>query len=176
MKLAVRGAQSDSTGGKWPAIAIRYTFALAMVALAMLVRQWLVSSFGPLPTFVIFYPAVLLVASLAGGGPGVMATILSVLAADYWYFLPIGRFGINSPNDALALCLFCGASLFLSLLAERLRRSRWAEAVSVRQSQVRCPLQRTVSGISVSVSKSSQKMIQQFLDTRMNLLRPCSTY
>ena len=32
--------------------------------------RWLVAAFGPLPTFVTFYPAVLLVASIGGGGPG----------------------------------------------------------------------------------------------------------
>jgi len=135
MKLAVRSARPDSASGKWPAIAIRYTFALAMVALAMLVRHWLVRTFGPLPTFVVFYPAVLLVASIAGGGPGIMATLLSVLAAAYWYFPPFGSFVVNSPNNVIALGIFGGASMFLCVLAERLRRARWAEAVSVTQER-----------------------------------------
>ena len=135
MKLAVSSSRPEGAGVKWRGIAIRYTFALAMVALAILVRHWLVSTFGPLPTFVIFYPAVLLVASIAGGGPGIMATLLSVLAADYWYFPPYNSFAISSPNDAIALGIFGGASMFLCLLAERLRRARWAEAVSVTQEQ-----------------------------------------
>jgi PAS domain S-box-containing protein len=135
MGLAEHRTGPDGAGGKWPGIAIRYTFASAMVALAMLVRHWLVSSYGPLPTFVIFYPAILLVASIAGGGPGIIATTLSVLAAAYWYFPPFRSFAISSPNDAIALGIFGGASLFLCLLAERLRRARWAEAVSVTQEQ-----------------------------------------
>ena len=135
MKLAVRNTRPEGAGWKRQGIAIRYTFALAMVALSMLVRQWLVSTFGPMPPFIIFYPAILLVATTAGGGPGIAATLLSVLVADYWYFPPIGQFGINSPNDAIALGIFGGTSMFLSLLAERLRRARWAEAVSVTQEQ-----------------------------------------
>jgi len=128
MKLAVRSRRPEGVGGKWPGIAIRYTFAVATVALSMLVRQWLVSLYGPMPPFIIFYPAILLAATVAGGGPGIAATLLSVLAADYWYFPPIGQFGIDSPNEAIALGIFAGASLFLSLLAERLRRAEWAEA------------------------------------------------
>jgi len=112
-------------------ILIRYSFACAMVEMAMLARQWLTINYGPLPAFIMFYPAILLVATTAGGGPGIMATLLSVMAADYWYFPPYGTFAIDSPNDAIALGIFGGASLCLSILAERSHRARWAEAVSV---------------------------------------------
>jgi K+-sensing histidine kinase KdpD len=88
-----------------------------------------------MPYFVTFYPAVLLVASIAGGGPGIVATILSALAADYWFIAPIGEFGIANAYDAVALGISSGTGIFLSILAERLRRARWAEAVSVTQEQ-----------------------------------------
>jgi K+-sensing histidine kinase KdpD len=57
------------------------------------------------------------------------------LAADYWFFPPYGSFYVAAPNDVLALAIFIGSGLFLSILAERLRRSRWAEAVSITREQ-----------------------------------------
>jgi hypothetical protein len=59
-----------------------------------------------------------------------LATVLSALAADYWFLDPVGTFRVDSPNDVLALGIFTGAGLLLSVLAERLRRARWAEASS----------------------------------------------
>ncbi len=131
LRAAEEGAGPADNGGARRGRAIRYLFALAMVALAMLARQRLASAFGPMPPFITFYPAVLLVATLAGGGPGILTTIVSVLAADYWYLQPVGQFGISSPNEAIALGIFGSASMFLSVLAERLHRARLAEAVSV---------------------------------------------
>ncbi len=135
MRLANGDASSQGAGRNWPRIAIRYAFAVAVVGLAMALRSWMERAFGPMPPFIIFYPAVLLVASIAGGGPGVLTTLLAVLAADYWYFPPYGQFNIGSSNEALALGIFGGSSLFLSVLAERVHRSRWAEAVSVTQEK-----------------------------------------
>jgi PAS domain S-box-containing protein len=135
LRFGERSTQSGNANGKWPGIAARYSFALAMVALAMLLRQWVVSSFGPLPIFIMFYPAVLLVASIAGSGPGILTTVLSLLAADYWYFPPYGQFGLSSSNDAIALGIFGSSSMFLSVFAERLHRTRITEAVNVTQEQ-----------------------------------------
>jgi PAS domain S-box-containing protein len=134
MQLADHGRMSNDADRKWWMIAVRYAFAVGVVVLAMAVRSWL-EGFGPMPPFIIFYPAVLLVASFAGGGPGMLSTFLAVLAADYWYFPPVGSFTINSPSDAFALGIFGGSGLLLSVLAERLQRARLAEAVSVTQEK-----------------------------------------
>ncbi len=77
----------------------------------------------------------LLVASIGGGGPGILATVLAALAADFWFIPPYGSFTIDAPNDVLAIGIFTGTGLFLSVLAERLRRARWAEALSIAQQE-----------------------------------------
>ena len=69
-------------------------------------------SFGPIPPYIYAFPAVLLVASIGGGGPGIVATVLSALAADYWFIPPYGSFTIEAPNDVLALGIFTAAGLF----------------------------------------------------------------
>ena len=120
--------------------------------------------FGPLPFFLTFYPAVLLVASIGGGGPGILATLLSALAADYWFIPPYGSFRVEAPNDVLALGIFTGTCLFLSVLAERLRRARWAEAVSAAQEQQLEELARLneeLSQQSEELSQQSEELAQQ---------------
>jgi PAS domain S-box-containing protein len=135
MRLADPGPIPEVTGRKWPKIAIRYAFAVAMVALATEARWLLERHVGPMPLFLTWYPAVLLVASIAGGGPGILATLLSALAADYWFIAPVGQFSILGTNDAVAMGIFTGTGIFVSALAERLRRARYSEAVSVTQER-----------------------------------------
>ena len=121
-------------GGKWPGIALTSISAAILVAVAAVLR-WLGESLGPLPIFITFYPAVLLAAILGGSGPGIFATVLSALVAAYFYMPPVGSFQVEHPNDLLALGIFVGTNVSISVLAERLRRARWAEAVSVAQEQ-----------------------------------------
>ncbi len=135
MRLADRSMRLGGAGRKWPGIALQYAFAVAAVAMAAWLKGWMERNVGPMPVFVTFYPAVLLVATVAGGGPGMLTTALSALAADYWFIAPTGSFGIGATNDAVALGIFAGTGIFLSLLAERLRRARQAEAVSAGQEQ-----------------------------------------
>jgi PAS domain S-box-containing protein len=135
MRLADRGPASKDSGRKWGRIAAKYASAVLAVALATVLRWWVVNSFGPMPLYITWYPAVLLVATIAGGGPGVVATLLSVLVADYYFIEPIGKLGIPAANDAVAAGIFIGMGIFLSVLATRLQRARRAEAISVAQEK-----------------------------------------
>jgi PAS domain S-box-containing protein len=134
MRLTGDGAGQGQAAKTWPGLVIRYAFAVAMVALATASRTWLVNQFGPMPLFITWYPAILLVVSLAGAGPGILATLLSAMAADYWFIEPLG-FGIAGLNDKISVGIFVGTGLFLSFLAERLARARRAEALSIAQEQ-----------------------------------------
>ena len=79
--------------------------------------EWLDRYFGTeMPTFITWYPAVLAVASVAGGGPGVLATILSALVADYWFVTPTHSFAFAKASDAVAFGIFVGTGIFLSVL------------------------------------------------------------
>ena len=150
-------APRETPGRKWGGIAVRYASAVMIVAVAAALRWRLEASFGHLPTYVTFYPAVLLVASIGGGGPGIVATVLAALAADYWFIAPYESFRIGAPNDAVGLAVFSGTCLFLSVLAERLRRARWAEATSVAQEQQLEELSR----LNEELSQQSEELSQQ---------------
>ena len=117
----------------WLRIVRRYGLAFLLVTLALLVRQGLESQFGPMPPFIVFYPAILVSAVFAGRGPGILATLLSVLTAA-WYFSPQGQF-VRAPINQIALVIFGVTNIFLSVLLERLRRMRWIEAVSYTRQQ-----------------------------------------
>jgi PAS domain S-box-containing protein len=115
-------------------IAMRYAFAVLVALLASLLRVWLLK-LGPMPLFITYYPAILLVAIVSGGGPGIVVTVLSSLSVTYYFIPPYRHWAIESPADAVALALFSGVSLSLCVVAERLRRSRWADAFALAKQQ-----------------------------------------
>jgi len=124
----IKNAQRSGSAGS-------YLSTVAIVIAAILTRQWLVISFGPIPLFITFYPAILLVAAIYGSAPGIVATVLSSFAAAYLFIEPYNTFRIKAPNDAIALGIFFFFGLALSLLLERLRRTQWAEAVCCAQER-----------------------------------------
>jgi len=112
----------------------RYAIALGSILLAFLVYRglgWLVH--GDLPTFITFYPAIMMVALLSGGGPGLAATALAALVADCWILPPVGYFS-TTPRDLVSVALFTGMGVLMSLVAEMyLRRTSELE---IRNAQM----------------------------------------
>jgi PAS domain S-box-containing protein len=108
----------------------RYALAVVVVAASFLLRWVLVQGFGlAMPTFITFYPGVMLAAVLGGLWSGVLATVLVVVATDYFILPPFGNLAIASISDAVALLLFAAMGVFMSLVAEHYRRSLRAMAV-----------------------------------------------
>jgi PAS domain S-box-containing protein len=104
---------------------LRYAFAVAVVAAGFGFRASVTAWIGPgLPTFVTFYPAVMVAAVLGGFGPGILATLATVLLVDYWILPPVGQFTVSSPVDRVGLVIFSCMGLFVSTVADLYRRSR----------------------------------------------------
>jgi signal transduction histidine kinase len=104
---------------------IRYGFTVSAIAVAYLVHQVLMAYGGPdLPPYITFYPAVMLVATVAGFWSGLVATAVAALVVDYWILSPTGSFGVESFTDIVRLMFFSGMGVFMSLVAEFYRRSR----------------------------------------------------
>ena len=78
---------------------VSYGAAILLVAAALAVRSGLGYSFGPLPTYVTFYPALILAALLGGFGPGLLATALGAILADLFFITPNGSFTISEPGE-----------------------------------------------------------------------------
>ncbi len=110
----------------WPR---RYGFALIAVAVASALRYLLGRVLGPNAPFLLFYPAILLVAWLAGLGPGVFAVIVSAISAIFLFFGQAGPVAFGLPPNTNGLMLFATAGLTMSGLAHvyRLRAQRLRE-------------------------------------------------
>lgn len=103
---------------------VRLSFAAVLVVAALWLRLAMEHYLGVKAPFITFYPAVMTVAVLAGFWPGVLATALASVLAEYWIFQPRGHFAVASTADIIALCFFAGMGVFMSTVAERYRHGR----------------------------------------------------
>ncbi|HOW68610.1 MAG TPA: PAS domain-containing protein [Candidatus Paceibacterota bacterium] len=110
---------------------IRYGTALVAVAAGFGLRKTLTLCFGEdLPTYITFYPAVMVAALLAGLGPGIASTVLSVIVVDYWISSPRDLWIHTSPGEAVGALLFTVMGVFISLLTDFYRYAREKSASS----------------------------------------------
>ena len=95
------------------------------VIIALWLHFFITSLLGPgLPTYILFYPAVIIVALLVGFGPGLLATIVSILLVGTWILLPQGELSITSTVDQVGAVLFTGFGILISGVSELYRRNR----------------------------------------------------
>jgi len=95
------------------------------VAAGLALRMALTSRVGEdLPTYITFYPALVITVLIAGFGPGLMATALTVLVVDYWVCTPGDFFRGWSPAETTGVVLFVMMGGFLSGVIESYRRVR----------------------------------------------------
>ena len=119
---------------------LRYGLALVSIAAGLLLYFILEAPFGSeFPTYITFYPFVMLTALLSGFGPGVFATILTLIAIDIWIFRPAGQLTlhITSPVNLVSFTLFALMGLFISLVAEIYRRNRTKAAAYDQEEALR---------------------------------------
>jgi len=103
----------------------RYRRAVLASGAALLLRFALTGLVGPgLPTYLTFFPAVMLAAMLWGWGPGLVATAVSAFLALYWVLPPVGQFAVTGRVDAVRLALFLLLGGGMSLVAELYRRAQ----------------------------------------------------
>jgi formate hydrogenlyase transcriptional activator len=103
----------------------RYGFALISVIVATLLRYVLGAAFGLTLPFLLFYPAIILVALAAGFGPGLFATLLSAASGAKFFYPQITTIVTTRIAAAYWLILFAGIGTVLSILGELIRRHRY---------------------------------------------------
>jgi PAS domain S-box-containing protein len=113
---------------RWPRWLI-YTFA-ALITLAMLlVRIKIGTQFGDRQFLILFIFPITLSALMGGLGPGLMATLLSVLGVVYFTLPPVHGFLGKSAIDTFQWVALLATGILMSWLSESLHRSlRSAEA------------------------------------------------
>src|SRR5712664_3308001 len=99
---------------------VAYSVAVLATAVSLLVRWPLEPVLGDAVPHMTFFPAVMIAAYLGGFGPGLLATLLSAAAANYFITGQLRSFHITGVNDAAALALFVLTGAIISGLCESL--------------------------------------------------------
>lgn len=118
---------------------LHYGIALLSVALALWATLLLNPYLTPTPA-ALFYVAVMVSAWYGGLKPGLLATVLSTLAINYFFFKPFEPHNITNLSRLIPLVVFIMAAVLISLLNESRRTAqRKAEASlkSLRESEAR---------------------------------------
>jgi PAS domain S-box-containing protein len=110
--LAIIRSFGDRAAGAW-----RYALAVLLVFAATAVRYWAdgVLHSQPFPTY---FLAVLLTVAVAGAGPAVLATVLSAVAAAYFFIDPRLSFLISEPAGMVRLAIFLAIGLTIAAFAQ----------------------------------------------------------
>ncbi|MCC5666266.1 PAS domain S-box protein [Nostoc sp. CHAB 5784] len=118
---------------------LHYAVALLSVALALgatlLLNPYLISTPAAL-----FYVAVMVSAWYGGLGPGLVATVLSTLAINYFFFKPFDPHNITNLSRLIPLVVFILAAGLISSLNESRRTAQQkaeASLKSLRESEAR---------------------------------------
>src|SRR5262245_57189356 len=97
---------------------VSYGVALLPTAGCLLIRWPLRPVLGDTVPHMTFFPAVMVAAFIGGFGPGLLATLLSTLAANYIRTGEFASFHITGPKDVAALILFVLVGTIISGLCE----------------------------------------------------------
>ncbi len=102
---------------------LAYSFALATVAAATILRRGMDPVLGEHHAFTLYFAAVALTAWYGGFAPAIFATILSYFAADWFFITP--RFEINLPHanldEFMALMGFLFSCLAIAVTSQKMR-------------------------------------------------------
>src|ERR1043166_5217437 len=150
----------------WSVVA-RYLFPVAATGAAFLLSM-LFESYLSRAVFVFFWPAVLATAILAGLGPAILASVLSVALVDYWFIPPRG--GLNvTPSDIATIGIFFLASAIVSALTDR---RRVAELRAEDAARANADLAKRIEEQSVEIESQldeSQALAEELEQTTVEL-------
>jgi C4-dicarboxylate-specific signal transduction histidine kinase len=103
---------------------LAFGVAVAATLLSLLVRWLLWPVLGDAVPHMAFFPAVVVSAYVGGLWPGLLATALSAVAANYFLTGQLHDLRITSVNDVSAVILFVLVGTIISGLSESLHRAR----------------------------------------------------
>jgi len=92
--------------------------ALLAVSVAAVLRIAFLQVLGLRNPFLLFYPAVMIAALYGGLLPGLLASSLSALIADYYWIQPTGLLFIKDRDDLLGLIIFLMGGAMLAFISE----------------------------------------------------------
>ena len=131
----------------------RYLVATIAIGVCLLFRYPLRDELGLRVPYLQFYPAVIVAAWYGGLGPGLLATVVSTIAAMY-FLLPPWGLAVADPVDRLSLSVFFATGLVISWLNYRVHleqdTQRSATAIATaRAERLDAIINTTADGIIV---------------------------
>jgi PAS domain S-box-containing protein len=133
-----------------------FGIAIALVALAALIRWLLAGHMGESAPFITFYSAIILATFLGGFWPGVLAALLSSLIAGFAFMPPMGAFALDSAAT-LTLLVFLAVSAINIGLVSALNLGM--ERVLSQHENIRFLIDSAPSGIVVVDEKGNIKLV-----------------
>ncbi|ADZ10498.1 multi-sensor signal transduction histidine kinase [Methanobacterium lacus] len=153
----------------WLYLIFQYIGAVLLIILAFGIYSFLTAQFGPgLPTYILFYPAVIIVSLLWGFGPGLVATVTSLSVADIWILPPQGQLSIASTTDLVGLILFLTFGILISAVAELYHRNRIKAVAYDKENSLR-EARKEKEFLANILEHSSQPFAIGFPDGRLGL-------
>ena len=116
---------------RWP-LWFRYAFAAAVTVAMLLVRMAIVVSFGERPLLILFIFPIILSAMAGGLGPGLVATFVAAVGADYYGILPLHHILLAEAYGRFQWGFLIANGVLVSILSEALHRS-WRQVDANRR-------------------------------------------
>ncbi|MDR3457296.1 MAG: PAS domain S-box protein [Verrucomicrobiae bacterium] len=157
--------EAPKTGTVWRSPAFFYTFAVAVTGLTLLARLgcsgWIG---GNRPLLVIFFIPIICSAYLGGLGPGLVATAIATIGAQYYLIPPTHSFLFANVMDFVQWLFLVASGVLASILNEALHRARRHANVSQQLNQV------TLASIGDGVISTDDKGRVTFLNVEAERL------
>src|SRR5438132_4503375 len=118
---------------RWRTRRVAYSVAVLAPAISLLIRWPLQPVLGDAVPHMTFFPAVMVAAYFGGFGPGLLATVLSAIAANYLLPRHFPSLQATRVNEVAALILFVLVGSIISGLSESLHRARRRIVADERQ-------------------------------------------
>src|SRR5215475_1594188 len=144
-----------------------YFTAIAVTVAVFTVRFLLDPALGSVAQLLLFTLSVVVASWHGGLGPGLLATALGALLADYFFMEPLYSFHSKSLAEKLELLLFFGTGISISILSqERLSAEAKRQQLLVMERDAR-----RVAEDARKVAEDANRLKDEFLSTVSHELR-----
>ncbi|MEO5775086.1 MAG: DUF4118 domain-containing protein [Sphingomicrobium sp.] len=146
-----------------------YALGLLFVAGSILIGLVLAPRWGSSAVDLLFLPAVLATAVLAGLRPALLAALTSALSYNYFFTAPRLTFRIHSPNDVVTMVVLFAVAVVVSQLAASIRtQARLAQSHAARNA--------TIAGLARQLlSCTSEQEIAAIVTRELASIFGCNT-
>src|SRR5207248_3490136 len=114
-----------------PIVWARYGWSIGIVAICTLICAGLFHRLAEPNLVMVYLAGVVIVATKFGRGPSILASILSVLAFDFFFVPPFLTFAVSDSQYILTFLIMLAVALVVSTLAVRTRQQ--AESATGRE-------------------------------------------